>query len=411
VVNGERMQKRVCYVGIDWGSEEHAIHAVDQDGVKLGSRRVKNDASALDAIVALTGGADPTRVYVGVETRRLAIVDALMARGYLVYSLNPKQADRFRDRFSPAGAKSDALDAEVICSSLRTDMKCFRFVEPQSAATRKLQATVRVRERTNESFQVAANQLSALVLIALPTLTPLCKGADEKWFWVMLEELLASPSMNLGNVAISTILKRHRIKRHSVDDIRHALDERRIPIVDGVRESAEIEARQLIALLRLLEMQAKAAEKAVEEALASLPKRDGKSDAEIVMSMPGVGPVTGAALLVEGHQALATLNLQQLRALAGVAPVTQSTGLKEKKKKKLVTMRRSSSLRLRNAMHCAANVARDDDRFRHIYANQRASGAPHGHACRVVADRMLGILVAMLRDRTEFRSSSSPLPS
>jgi hypothetical protein len=290
-------------------------------------------------------------------------------------------------------------------------MKCFRLVEPQCAATRRLQATVRVRERANESFQVAANQLSALVLIAMPTLTPLCKGADEKWFWVLLEQLLASPSMNLGNVAIGTILKSHRITRHSVDDIRDALEERRIPVVDGVRESVEIEAGPLIALLRLLEMQGKAADKAVEEALASLPKRGGKSDAEIVLSMPGIGPVTGAALLVEGHQALATLNLQQLRALAGVAPVTQSTGVKEKKKKKLVMMRHSSSTRLRNAMHCAANVASDDDRFRHIYANQRAKGAPHGHACRVVADRMLGILVAMLRDRTEFRSSSTPTPA
>jgi Transposase len=34
--------------------------------------------------------------------------------------------DRFRDRFTMAGAKDDSRDAEVMASALRTDPRCFR---------------------------------------------------------------------------------------------------------------------------------------------------------------------------------------------------------------------------------------------------------------------------------------------
>ena len=40
-----------------------------------------------------------------------------MDRGFAVYSINPKQLDRFRDRFSPAGAKDDSRDARVLADA------------------------------------------------------------------------------------------------------------------------------------------------------------------------------------------------------------------------------------------------------------------------------------------------------
>jgi hypothetical protein len=43
-------------------------------------------------------------------------------RGFNVYAINPKQLDRFRGRFSPAGAKDGSRDADA----LRTDMRAFR---------------------------------------------------------------------------------------------------------------------------------------------------------------------------------------------------------------------------------------------------------------------------------------------
>ena len=42
-------------------------------------------------------------------------------------TLNPKQLDRFRDRFSPAGAKDDRRDARTLGDALRRPSSHRRF--------------------------------------------------------------------------------------------------------------------------------------------------------------------------------------------------------------------------------------------------------------------------------------------
>ena len=56
------------------------------------------------------------------------MVETLIERGFTVHAINPKQMDRFRDRFTLAGAKDDSRDAEVMGSALRTDPRCFRLL-------------------------------------------------------------------------------------------------------------------------------------------------------------------------------------------------------------------------------------------------------------------------------------------
>jgi hypothetical protein len=41
----------------------------------------------------------------------------LVERGFQVYAINPKQLDRFRDRYSMSGAKDDRRDAFVLADS------------------------------------------------------------------------------------------------------------------------------------------------------------------------------------------------------------------------------------------------------------------------------------------------------
>jgi hypothetical protein len=52
-------------------------------------------------------GAAASAIHVAVEIPHGPIVETLLERGFNVYAINPKQLDRFRDRFSPAGAKDD----------------------------------------------------------------------------------------------------------------------------------------------------------------------------------------------------------------------------------------------------------------------------------------------------------------
>jgi hypothetical protein len=45
-----------------------------------------------------------------IEVPRGPLVEAFLERNFPVFSINPKQLDRFRDRYSSAGAKDDRRD-------------------------------------------------------------------------------------------------------------------------------------------------------------------------------------------------------------------------------------------------------------------------------------------------------------
>ena len=54
------------------------------------------------------------------------MVDGLLDRGFLVFAINPKQADRARELFVLSGAKDDPRDAEGLSVVLRTVPRVFR---------------------------------------------------------------------------------------------------------------------------------------------------------------------------------------------------------------------------------------------------------------------------------------------
>ena len=118
-----------CYVGIDWATQAHQICVMDGERQLLAERCVDHDGLALTQFVDWLGeltGHQPQRVAVAIEMPRGAVVELLVERGFAVFSVNPKQLDRFRDRHTVAGAKDDSRDAFVLADSLRTDEQCFR---------------------------------------------------------------------------------------------------------------------------------------------------------------------------------------------------------------------------------------------------------------------------------------------
>jgi hypothetical protein len=118
-----------CFVGIDWGSQQHQVSVLDRDRRRMGERVVDHDGTSLAQLVAWLWGlsaGQPQRVAVAIEVPRGAIVEGLVERGFHVFAINPKQLDRFRDRHSVAGAKDDRRDAFVLADSLRTDRPSFR---------------------------------------------------------------------------------------------------------------------------------------------------------------------------------------------------------------------------------------------------------------------------------------------
>ena len=403
----ERAEQPMPYewcVGIDWGSQQHQVCVLDRARRLVGERTVSHDGASLAQLASwlwtLSEG-HPQRISVAIEVPRGAIVEGLIERGFHVFAIHPKQLDRFRDRHSVAGAKDDRRDAFVLADSIRTDLPSFRRLrldEPQLIVLRELS---RAEETLLEEFRRSANRLREQLHRFYPQLLQLGLAADEPWLWDLLE-LAPTPAHAalLSAEQGQRVLKAHRIRRVKATEVLACLQAPALPVAPGVLEAAQAHCGFLLPCLRVLTEQLRLCAQQVQALLNTLAEEPGEaggpSDVAIVQSLPGVGRKITAWLFAEASQPLAERDYQVLRTHGGVAPVTRQSG-----KRRQVVMRRGCNPRLRQALYHMARVAMQRDaHFSDVYAALRAKGQRHGQALRHIGDRLLRILVAMLRHRT-----------
>jgi len=155
-------EERHWFVGVDWASEIHHVRVSDERGGKRGERGFTHGGAGLaemaDWILGLAGAA-PGEVGVAIEVPHGPVVESLIERGFRVHAINPRQLDRFRDRFSPAGAKDDSRDAEVLADALRTDPHCFRRLAPVDPVVIELREWSRIAEDLTQERTRLANRV------------------------------------------------------------------------------------------------------------------------------------------------------------------------------------------------------------------------------------------------------------
>ena len=400
------MSEYRLFVGIDWATEEHAICILDRDRKILDQRKVKHSGAGLAELTELLAKHDegnPAQVAVGIEIPRGAVVEYLVERGYAVHSLNPKQMDRFRDRHTVAGAKDDRLDAFVIADSLRTDLHLFHKVQLDHPLVIRLRELSRTEENIQQEQVRAGNQLRELLIRYYPQALKLSPELDEPWFWDLLEKV-PLPAKKLSPSKIKNILSSHRIRRLDAEAVRQVLDEPALKLAPGAAEAASEHVLLILPKLRLLHNQRKDLKQRIE-ALLDKMGTEGQfaehRDVTILRSLPGVGQTVAATMFAEASQPLSERDYHALRAYGGTAPITRRSG-----KGKVIVMRRSCSGRLRDAIYHWSRVSTQWDPWSKAhYAELRAKGHRHGRALRGVADRLLAVLIAMLKTGTVYDPS------
>lgn len=393
------------YVGIDWATEAHRVVVVDGERRVVMERTVRHEAGALESLATalsdLAGGA-PSDVAVALETPRGAVVDTLLARGVHVFAINPKQLDRFRDRYTVAGAKDDRRDALVLATCLITDQVAFRRLEPEDPLLVELRELSRLEEDLQQEAGRLSNRLREQLHRYFPPLLQLVPAADEPWLWALLERApTPSAAHHLPRAAIRTILTRHRIRRVDADAVRAVLRAPALPVAPGTVQAAQRHLAVLLPRLRLVHQQRGECATLIEGLLEQLGDQQEHRDVPILRSLPGVGRVVAATMLAEAGRLLAARDYHGLRTHAGVAPVTKQSG-----KHRVVQMRYACNHRLRAAVHYwGQSAVRHDPHSRAHYDRLRAAGQSHGRALRGVVDRLLRVLMAMLTTQTVYDPS------
>lgn len=387
------------WAGVDWGDYRHRVVLITHDGGEQSSS-FANDGTEVNALIAWLRARvdDPAELGVALELPRDPVVDALLQAGFVGFSLNPKQLDRFRDRHSIAGAKDDQRDAWTLAVSLRTDRGAFRRILADAPWLVRLREATHVLDDLKRELQRGTNQVRSLLIRYHREPLKLSPAADEPWFWDLLELAPTPSSANrLRPVRVERLLREHRIRRFTAEAVLTTLRGVPLPASDATAEACAEHLLLLLPRLKLLYEQRQSCEHRIEQIMDKIPedpveqKREHR-DLDIFRSLPGSGNYVVSTVLVESGTAFSRRDYHALRASAGTAPVTKQSGRSCR-----ISMRRACNHRLQQAVHhWAANAMLKDPRLRLIFDRLRSRGCSYGRALRGVADRLLHLLVVLL---------------
>jgi len=398
----------VLFLGDDWAEAHHDVELQDEHGRVLRRRRLPEGVAGLTQLHELIadhleGEQEPESVLVGIETDRGGWVHALVAAGYTVYAINPKQAARYRERHTTSGAKSDPGDAHVLAEIVRHDRDHHRVVAGDSEQAEVVKTLARTHQTMIWTRQRQANQLRSMLREFYPA--ALEAFGDDLAGRDALAVLAIAPTPTAGrrltrSRVITALRKagRQRNLQTRADQILTALTNEHLGLSDALAEAYGISVESLVAVLTAMVAQAAALEGEVERCFGQHP------DAEIITSQPGLGVVLGARVLAEfGDDKDRYAHAKARRNYAGTSPITKTSGIR-----RVVLARYARNKRLADALHQQAFAALTaSPGARAFYDHHRARGATHHQALRTLSNRLVGILDGCLRHRTPYDETTA----
>jgi len=385
----------VHFGGFDYAGQKHYVVVVDRTGSKKLSMEFENKAKGwrkfLDAIKAFP------KIAFTIETSCGADVERLLDAGLPVYPVNPKSAQRYRDRKSVAGCKSDELDAFCMADALRTDGAGWRQLVPMDPMTHELRVLCRDEIHLIELRTSLINQLRA----TLHDYYPAALEAFDDWVspgaW---DFVIAFPTpaelVNAGKRKWQKFLFAHHMAGQGKLDERMALfakaDEFTNPVA-VVISAKSLMATTLAKQLRALEAQLCMYRSRIKALFHQHP------DHACFGSLPGAGEKLAPRLLAElGSRREVFASAEALQAYAGTAPVTKKSG-----KSNVVHFRRACNRYLRATVHLWADLSRHYCVWAEAYYQQkRKQGMGHAAALRCLGQRWLNVLWSIWQNHAAY---------
>ena len=169
----------------------------------------------------------------------------------------------------------------------------------------------------------------------------------------------------------------------------------------GVTLCADTFAFQLRLLIEQIEFTEKQIEK-IDKLLARLLKKLNS----VIMTIPGVGPVTGAIIPGETGNVNRFDNPKKLVAFAGIDPTVRQSGNYSGTNNRLS---KRGSPYLRRAIWMSAVVAaRFDPVFKAFYEKKRSEGKAYGTAIGAVARKLIYTIFAILKENKPYEVRLNP---
>src|SRR6266702_1888808 len=213
---------KLLFVGDDWAEDHHDVCLQDAAGRVLAARRLPGGGAGSTRLHELVAGHqdgdDPSQV---------------VAAGYRVYAVNPKQAARHREVVAVSGKKDAAFDAAAIADMGRTRRHQLREVAADSDEAEAVKVAARahqklVWERTRHALRMrsALREYFPATLEAYGPLT--LTGTDTLELLAKAPEPAAAARLTIAQISAALKRARRRDVAGKARQIRAALREQHL---------------------------------------------------------------------------------------------------------------------------------------------------------------------------------------
>ena len=403
-----------AYVGIDWADAKHDICVQAAGSEDRAFDRIMHQPERIEAwaqaMVQRFGGP----IAVAIELTKGPIVTALEKYDFFViFPIDPKRLAKYRQAFTPSGAKDDPTDAEFALDYLVRHPEKLTALTPQSVPMRKLMYLVQMRDRLKGDRSRWVNRLVQALKQYYPQVLD--------WFSqrntvVFCDFLTQWPTLKQAKRArktkLETFFKAHNVRFVRVIEDRIEAIKAATPLThdEAIITVHRLQVAALVAQLRLTIQAIKEFDQEIAATVEQLP------DYALLFSpLPGAGAVFASRLLAAfGEDRARYPCAAEVQKHSGIAPVTKRSGQME-----WVHWRWQCPKFLRQTfVEWAAQTINKSAWAGAYYRQQRAKGSSHQAAVRSLAFKWIRILYRCWQDRTPYdeskylealRRSGSPL--
>ena len=319
----------VALLGIDWADQSHEISlqpgAPQDAGVER--HQLPHTPEAIRAWMGELRGRFPVgAVGVAIESSRGPLIHALLDYDWVVlYPVNPRSLARFRETFTPSGAKDDAPDADLLRELLATHRHRLRPWMPDTEATRALRRLVESRRHAVDLPTKFTQQLTAALKEYYPQ--ALDWAGTDLGSEMACEFLLAWPTLEAVQQVrpqrLRSFYTRHHCRRPDRIEARLAAIREATPLtVDRAVIASGVLVVQMLA--RQLETLGVSIRRFDDEIAARFAAHE---DAPLFSALPGSGAALAPRLLAAfGSDRTRFPHASEVQAFSAIAPVRERSG-------------------------------------------------------------------------------------
>jgi len=389
-------------IGIDWSDRKHDVCLMEAGSSIVEYDVIEQSPEALSAWTSqLSTRFKGKKIAICLEQSRGALINALMNYEFLVlYPVNPKTLNKYREAFTTSKAKDDPSDAYLAMELVSRHRDKLRAWKPDDELTRSIKILTETRRKTITLRTRMTNKLKAMLKEYFPQALKLTgvhlysiMSCDLLLRWPTLEAIKKEERKSIRKFYYGHHFRRGDIITKYLDIIEKATP---LTTDKAIIETSVINVKMLANQLRTLAYSIREYDKELEERYSSHP------DKEIFCSLPGSGSAVGPRLLAAfGTDRNRYESAEDIQMYSGIAPVTRRSG-----KSCWVHKRWACPKFLLQSFHEFANQSIKYSAWaRAYYEQQRAKGCKHHVAIRSLAFKWIRIIFRCWKNRAPYNEA------